>query len=598
MEVAVLKKLQGCPYICDFYGCGRNGKFNYIIMSLLGPSVSELRRKQPDGKFSLSTTLRLGLQMLAAIQAIHNCGFLHRDIKPSNFAMGRIPANSHCCYMLDFGLARQYTAPTGEIRQPRSVAGFRGTVRYASINAHKSLELGRHDDLWSLFYIMAEFVNGQLPWRKMKDKEQVGKVKEQCDHLKLLHGTPKELEEFLTHLRSLCYFTKPNYSYLKALFEQAMEAIGAKDGDLFDWEQDNSTYATVSTSAPAIKSKTKSASKSALPEAASTRCSAQDRESTNLNKPGEDKKQGPSPEKSSAKFYHTPPAVIADNHSSVDGKEDAKSDVKGSSHNEQSQNGNNVDNKNGSTSSHDSFKSKTVSELIKLRSGASSRKETDFDSLQNNRVIDREHFQHDDDDSKEKSADDSVCEELATSGSSSKEIVKKLPVVNLRQPIHSSQSSPVNDNPSSSTSSSTKDKPEDKSPQPDDQVANTNTADNPVDDMEMGGSNDQKDNIDDTTNDELRKYLNKIMNPSPVMLTDNPPTRDHLAMSINASTVSTGPRDPHTMHNNSGDGGVLKNDNADGGVSMKFTPRPPDTPCPAHCISARRRRYISQQQVK
>jgi len=589
MEVAVLKKLQGSPYICDFYGCGRNGKFNYIIMSLLGPSVSELRRKQPDGKFSLSTTLRLGIQMLAGIQAIHSCGFLHRDIKPSNFAMGRIPANSHCCYMLDFGLARQYTTPTGEIRQPRSVAGFRGTVRYASVNAHKSLELGRHDDLWSLFYIMAEFINGQLPWRKMKDKEQVGKVKEQCDHLTLLHSAPKELEEFLTHLQSLNYFTKPNYSYLKALFEQAMEAVGAKEGDLFDWEQDNSTYATVSTSAPAIKSKTKSASKSANPEAASTHCSAQDRESTNrnqINKPGKDNKQGPSPEKSSAKMYHTPPVAIVDNHSSIDGREDVRCDMNASSRNEQSSQNVDDDNKSGSTSTHDSFKSKTVSELMKLKSRASSRKETDFDSLLNNKLGSVEHFQHYDDKSAD---DDSVCEEIATSGSTSEEIVNQLPVVNLRQPIHSSHSSPDNNNPSSSSCSTKDNKPDDKSPQPDSRVANNN-----VIDMEMEDSNNRKDNIVDTTDDELRIYLKKIMNPSPVMLADNPPIRDHLVVSINASTVSTGPRDFHPLANSS-DIGVSKNDNADNGISPMFTPRPPDTPCPARCISARRRRYISQR---
>lgn len=31
-------------------------------------------------------------------------------------------------------------------------------------------EMGRHDDLWSLFYMLVEFVVGQLPWRKIKDK--------------------------------------------------------------------------------------------------------------------------------------------------------------------------------------------------------------------------------------------------------------------------------------------------------------------------------------------------------------------------------------------------------------------------------------------
>ncbi|CAH2267701.1 jg4719, partial [Pararge aegeria aegeria] len=141
MEVAVLKKLQGTTF--------------FLLL--------------PEGK----VWRRLGLQILKAIDSIHSVGFLHRDIKPSNFSIGRHPANCRRVYMLDFGLARQYTTSNGQVRPPRAAAGFRGTVRYASINAHKNKEMGRHDDLWSLFYMLVEFVNGQLPWRKIKDKEQV-----------------------------------------------------------------------------------------------------------------------------------------------------------------------------------------------------------------------------------------------------------------------------------------------------------------------------------------------------------------------------------------------------------------------------------------
>lgn len=36
-------------------------------------------------------------------------------------------------------------------------------------------EMGRHDDLWSLFYMLVEFLVGQLPWRKIKDKVRTGK---------------------------------------------------------------------------------------------------------------------------------------------------------------------------------------------------------------------------------------------------------------------------------------------------------------------------------------------------------------------------------------------------------------------------------------
>lgn len=72
--------------------------------------------------------------------------------------------------MLDYGLARQFTTANGEVRTPRSAAGFRGTVRYASLNAHKnkvrfinSLKnyyqfiyyIYKHPKYIKLFYILA-----------------------------------------------------------------------------------------------------------------------------------------------------------------------------------------------------------------------------------------------------------------------------------------------------------------------------------------------------------------------------------------------------------------------------------------------------------
>ena len=38
-------------------------------------------------------------------------------------------------------------------------------------------EMGRQDDLWSFFYMMAEFAIGHLPWRKIKDKVCVLSIK-------------------------------------------------------------------------------------------------------------------------------------------------------------------------------------------------------------------------------------------------------------------------------------------------------------------------------------------------------------------------------------------------------------------------------------
>ncbi|NXF34193.1 TTBK2 kinase, partial [Nyctibius bracteatus] len=255
MEVAVLKKLQGKDHVCRFIGCGRNDRFNYVVMQLQGRNLADLRRSQSRGTFTISTTLRLGKQILESIESIHSVGFLHRDIKPSNFAMGRFPSTCRKCYMLDFGLARQFTNSCGDVRPPRAVAGFRGTVRYASINAHRNREMGRHDDLWSLFYMLVEFVVGQLPWRKIKDKEQVGSIKERYEHRLMLKHLPQEFSVFLDHISNLDYFTKPDYELLMSVFDNSMKTFGVIESDPFDWEKsgtDGSLTTTTTSTTPQL----------------------------------------------------------------------------------------------------------------------------------------------------------------------------------------------------------------------------------------------------------------------------------------------------------------------------------------------------------
>ena len=253
----MLKRLQDATaHVCEFIGCGRNDKVNYVVMTLLGPSLSELRKRQHHQRFSHSTVLRVGVQIITAIRSIHNSGFLHRDVKPSNFAIGATPGTSRTCFMLDFGLSRQYTTLTGEVRQPRTVAGFRGTVRYASLNAHLAHDLGRHDDLWSVFYMLVELAIGQLPWRRIRDKEEAGEVKAQYDHRKLIKTMPYEFLNFLSHLKDLTYFQKPDYAMLIKLFQCSMKRLGIHESDPYDWEQDHSAPSLTTASAgspPAVK---------------------------------------------------------------------------------------------------------------------------------------------------------------------------------------------------------------------------------------------------------------------------------------------------------------------------------------------------------
>ena len=97
--------------------------------------------------------------------------------------------------------------------------------------------MGRHDDLWSLFYMLVEFLTGQLPWRKIKDKEQVGKVKEEYNNHLFLKFLPREFEVFLNHISELKYEDAPNYDLLLQVFREAKKRKNIRDNDPYDWEK-------------------------------------------------------------------------------------------------------------------------------------------------------------------------------------------------------------------------------------------------------------------------------------------------------------------------------------------------------------------------
>ncbi len=62
-------------------------------------------------------------------------------------------------YIVDFGLVKKHLLPSGDPREERSFAEFRGTVPYASLTAHNNNDLGRRDDLWSFYFVILEFLN-------------------------------------------------------------------------------------------------------------------------------------------------------------------------------------------------------------------------------------------------------------------------------------------------------------------------------------------------------------------------------------------------------------------------------------------------------
>ena len=239
LEAVVLSKLQSHSSFPRFIEYGRDGpqQVAYLAMQLLGDNLLRLRRVQRKLRFSLATTLRFGISALRCLQVMHDAGFIHRDVKPSNFVVG-LGADSGRVYMIDFGLARAYRekATGGVIPARKEIGGFRGTPRYASVFVHREEDLSRRDDLWSLLYILVEFVTGDLPWGAKREKAAIGAIKERYHSLKLLKGCPSCFLPFFNHLLSLSFDATPDYALLTSLLEGKLHKLRVRPDHLMDWE--------------------------------------------------------------------------------------------------------------------------------------------------------------------------------------------------------------------------------------------------------------------------------------------------------------------------------------------------------------------------
>uniref|UniRef100_A0A914QII1 non-specific serine/threonine protein kinase n=1 Tax=Panagrolaimus davidi TaxID=227884 RepID=A0A914QII1_9BILA len=243
MEVFVLTELtkKGSRHFCKIEDKGRFGTFNYVVMTLVGKSLQDLRKEGPGQHMSMGTAISSSLQCLEALEDLHGIGYLHRDVKPGNYTIGRVELQEQRkIYILDFGMCRKFTNEQGIIRKPRAAAGFRGTVRYAPISCHMQRELCRKDDVETWVYMAVELTTGNLPWKNVQDMNAVGEYKRKCRAPpfvnELFQGCPREYIEILTYVDSLKYYDAPNYQMCYQLMRKALVSMGVQEFP-YDWEK-------------------------------------------------------------------------------------------------------------------------------------------------------------------------------------------------------------------------------------------------------------------------------------------------------------------------------------------------------------------------
>jgi len=135
------------PHICTIHDVGPD----YLVMEYL--EGAPLGAPVP-----LENALRLGLQIVAALEAAHAKGIIHRDLKPGNIFVTQAGVK-----LLDFGLAKVMPGQAGSddtlsLSQAGAVAG---TVAYMSPEQAQAKPLDARSDIFSFGLVLYEMLSGQ-----------------------------------------------------------------------------------------------------------------------------------------------------------------------------------------------------------------------------------------------------------------------------------------------------------------------------------------------------------------------------------------------------------------------------------------------------
>jgi eukaryotic-like serine/threonine-protein kinase len=159
------------PNVAILYDFSRlpDGSFYMVWEHIQGQDVGDWVRER--GPFPVGTAIRLGIQALRGLGAIHAAGIIHRDVSPDNLMIMENSRQQAWLKIIDLGLAKNLapddSATSSGSFEITQVGMFMGKLQYCSpeqAGAASGEVLDRRSDLYSFALVFYEMVTGLPPF--------------------------------------------------------------------------------------------------------------------------------------------------------------------------------------------------------------------------------------------------------------------------------------------------------------------------------------------------------------------------------------------------------------------------------------------------
>ena len=236
-----------------------------LVMEYAGKDLDKILEAKGEYAFSRSQLLKIGLDLVPALQTLHACNIVHRDIKPCNITL-RLSnkQNIFQVRLIDYGLACKWDPEHEPKRQSRGA----GTPRFCAWKQHFGYPGSPARDMEAFIYTLVYLSGKKLPWHGLKISDLRRKTRTiaytkrdantsllcatlDSDILETLENSVT-MAKLLEETRVLKYAQLPNYEKFHAYFKSSLDQLDQE----FDSLSSNSFSSCLKTKTPKKMSQT------------------------------------------------------------------------------------------------------------------------------------------------------------------------------------------------------------------------------------------------------------------------------------------------------------------------------------------------------